>query len=81
MTTVQVYSLTRGRGTCRGCGAPIVWAQVVSTGKKMPFNPPATALSTLTDAADRRIDVVELDSHFATCPKADTFRKQRGGRP
>ena len=80
LKTVEIFAKTRGRGTCKGCGADVIWAQLVVTKKVMPLNPPAAALGTLTDAEGRLVDVVALDSHFATCPKAAAFRRPRGGR-
>ena len=32
---IEVFADTRGRGQCRGCHAPITWAEVVTSGKKM----------------------------------------------
>lgn len=46
---------------CKGCGAPIGYAVVVKSGKKMPFDP-------------RSEDKV---SHYATCPQAERFRRKQ----
>jgi hypothetical protein len=65
------------RGTCRSCGADIEWVETVS-GSRMPFNPPVRFV-TQFDLDD---DVAEVDraasvSHFATCPDADRWRRDR----
>jgi hypothetical protein len=49
------------QANCRGCGAAIEWFTTPS-GKKMPFDVDKDG---------------NIESHFATCPKADTFRKAR----
>jgi len=68
-------------GTCRGCGAAILWIRTPQ-GKRTPI-----------DAAVKKIWIAVLDgdppawtwilrdgheSHFATCPQAAEFRKGRG---
>lgn len=67
-------------GSCRSCGAAIVWA-VTGDGKRVPLN---------VDAMERRLaQVDELEdgtpvvrsvrtwvTHFATCPHADTWRRK-----
>jgi hypothetical protein len=47
---------------CRSCGAPIVWVRTVA-GYRMPVN-----------AAPGELDG---ESHFATCPHADAWRKKK----
>ena len=53
--------------TCASCRAPIAWV-VTAKGKRMPVNWPARA-----DADGVR----RGESHFATCPEADAWRKPR----
>ena len=65
------------RGSCRSCGASILWVET-STGKKMPL-----------DFEPERRFVIEASggmlatlrntyvSHFATCKFADQHRKPR----
>lgn len=76
--TIEIYADTRGRATCRGCQAPIEWAEVVASGKKMCFDGEIVALRTRQDSATRRlIEVVDLSTnHWATCPKRDQFRRR-----
>ena len=79
-TTIGVYADSRGLGKCRGpnCGAPIEWAQVVDSGRRMCFNRGAarTAIS-YEPGSRRRIDHLDLTAnHWATCPDADAFRAQ-----
>lgn len=49
---------------CRGCGALIEW-WTTTAGKPIPMN--------VTD------DPGKVTTHFATCPKADRFRKNSQG--
>jgi hypothetical protein len=81
MATLSIYHDTRADGTCRSCGAPIVWAQLL-TGARMPFDPPIIVarrqVSLLPD--DRVVDFVDMDhtrSHFASCPQARDWRRRR----
>lgn len=74
--TTDVYGDTRGGGVCRGCGAPLVWAEIVASGKRMPFNPPCVALTTRHDDGHRLIEAVDLaDNHWATCPQRNQFKR------
>jgi hypothetical protein len=54
-----------GESLCRGCGALIVWFDTIN-GKKMPMS-----VVKGTEDNERRV----LEPHFATCPKAASFRK------
>jgi hypothetical protein len=76
--TIQIFADTRGRATCRGCRAPIEWAEVVASGKKMCFNGQIVALSTHHDPETRRlVEVVDLaTNHWAACPARDQFRRK-----
>lgn len=78
---------------CKGCGADIIWIKM-PTGKAMPCDPekvpykntfPAGELTLITP--EGKIAKGELDlnsetygyvSHFATCPVANKFRKEKG---
>jgi len=66
--------------SCRSCGAPIVWALTLA-GKRIPLDPPEKRLVQRDLAADGT-KVVDLEdtwiSHFATCPQADSWRRERG---
>jgi hypothetical protein len=67
-------------GRCRSCGADIEWAELTS-GKRMPFNPPIVATLTQGDLLrdDRVIEVIDTDItpvHFQTCPQADDWRRK-----
>jgi hypothetical protein len=64
------------RGTCRSCGAPIVWATLRS-GSKHPFDREPRIIQQQTDLFAATVtDLVEGWSHYATCPDA----KQWSGR-
>jgi hypothetical protein len=76
--TIEIYADTRGPGKCRGCRAPIEWAEIVASGKKMCFDGQIVALETRHDPATHRlIEKVDLaTNHWATCPDRDAFRRK-----
>jgi len=80
--TIEVFADTRGRGVCRGphCGAAITWAEVVQTGRRMPFDGDPVALETRHDpASGRLIEALDLTAnHWATCPDWLSFKTRRG---
>lgn len=57
--------------TCRGCAAEILWVRL--NGRWHPVNP--RKLSIVIDEGNGRL-VSGHESHYATCPKADDFRKK-----
>jgi len=77
---VRVVAKTKGRGTCRSCGATITWYRTWPNEKAMPFDGEPVARK--SEHNERR-ELVELmsadDVHWRTCPDANTFRK-RGTR-
>jgi hypothetical protein len=77
MAILLIYQDSRA-GTCRSCGAPIEWAELVS-GKRMPFDPPIVPVRTQGNILDGRvIEHVETSvsaSHFQTCPDAKAWRR------
>jgi hypothetical protein len=78
MKTMEIYADTRGPGVCRGCHAPIEWATVVKSGKKMCFTGEIVALSTRHNDDRRLIEAVDFDTnHWAACPARDQFRSGR----
>jgi hypothetical protein len=80
MTTLLIYQDSKGAGTCRACGAPIVWAELTS-GKRHPFNAPLTVAGIQPGMFDERtverVENREQTSHFATCPQASAFRREK----
>ena len=60
------------------CRARIVWAFVVKTGSRLPFEYPLEVVSEHEAEDGRVIQVVKLRSHFATCPDAARFRRAKG---
>lgn len=76
--TIEIWADTRGMNTCRGCGRKIVWGEIVASGKKIPFDPPAVPLRTRHDEDSRRlIEILDLgENHFATCPKRADFSRK-----
>jgi hypothetical protein len=74
--TIDVYSDTRQAGRCKGCDADLTFAEVVKSGKRMPFNGVPVALLTRHDEAHRLIETLDLnDNHWASCPNAGDFRR------
>ena len=60
---------------CRSCAAPIIWVEMIKTGRRMPVDYPLTQMvvvdGTRTKGALRSVG----KSHFATCPNAGTHRR------
>jgi hypothetical protein len=76
MATLKVLDDTRGGGTCRSCGASIVWFELVS-GKRHPFEADPVYLRTTHDEAHRLIGEIDAaESHFAHCPDANEWRRR-----
>ena len=53
---------------CRSCRARIIWFKT-EAGKNMPVD------ADTVEADDEELDLSRHISHFATCAKADSFRK------
>lgn len=72
--------MSRDLSPCKGCGAPILWAKS-QAGNSMPLDATATPGGqwqvengiAFTDKSKPTGHV----SHFATCPKRDSFRKRK----
>lgn len=78
MRTTEIYSDTRRQAQCSGphCGKAILFAEIVKSGKTMPFSDPdLVALSTRHEMGTNRvIETVDLaESHFVDCPDAKRF--------
>lgn len=61
------------RSVCWGCGTLIKWLKT-KKGKAMPVELSEKVI--VTEAGEV---VRGYESHFATCPEADRFRRGRGG--
>lgn len=62
---------------CRGCGAPIRWAET-DAGKRMPLDlkPEKRAVSEETEDGRSIVRIVDAwVPHWGTCPVADTFKR------
>lgn len=75
---IAIEQHSQQRGRCRSCDAPIVWAVTVPNARRMPFNDPVI----LSPVMDPREGVVLVDmdrttSHFATCPDAARWRRNK----
>lgn len=57
----RFFWLITGQGTCRSCGAELFWCETQNK-RRIPVNVPPGG-ETVTE------------SHFATCPQANTWRK------
>lgn len=89
--TEQAEGTRSIEGTCRECGAPILWAWNNVTKKWIPldvrpivyFVRVAPTAQRLEVTLERRFSMKEKGagghavSHFSTCPKADTFSSSR----
>jgi len=76
--TIAIWADTRGRGICRGCGAAIEWAEIVASGKRMPFDVPIVEVSGHVDLdTGRDVHVVDLErNHWASCSKREQFKRR-----
>jgi len=64
---------------CKGCGAEIEWSKT-EAGKAVPLNKPPEKRFIMFVKPDglEYVKLVETwVSHFATCPKANDFRRLR----
>lgn len=75
--TIEVYADTLSNARpCRVCPALIQFAQVVASGRVMPFDAEVVALRSRHDEAHRLVLEVDLStSHFATCPNRDSIAR------
>jgi hypothetical protein len=58
--------------TCKACGAKLLWVDTAA-GKKIPLNASPFKAFYVKDNIGQMIDV--YIPHWATCPKAQTFKK------
>ena len=78
MALLEIFGDTRGKATCRSCGAPIEWAEMRKSGKRMPFDGEIVAVRT-SYVDGRLIEIVDstvTTSHFATCQHATDWRRR-----
>lgn len=79
MAILKVFDDTRNIGVCRSCQAQVTWCELTS-GKRMPFDGHPTYVKTEHEPETRRlvghIDSTINQSHFATCPDADRWRRR-----
>lgn len=78
---IEIYADSRGLGQCRSCGAAVEWAEVVKSGKRLPFDGEIVPVRTQDDllGGGRVIEVVDTTvtpSHFETCPDATAWRRR-----
>lgn len=78
--------------TCRSCGAPVIWVAHETTGKRAPLDARPDPKGNLAiDGGTYYVVAPELraqhalidglyTSHFATCPKASSWRA-KGKQP
>lgn len=75
-------------GTCRSCGAEIVWSEHVATKRRAPLqaDPHGTfvilplAGYRTAEPEDRRMNRKTYSNHYASCPDAAKWRSRAGGR-
>ena len=78
--TIEVWDDTMSNPTpCRDsrCEKPLIWYEVVKSGKRMCFESSAVPLMTKTDdQTGRLIAVMDWDdNHWRSCPGSDRFRR------
>ena len=61
---------------CKSCGAGIIWVKMES-GKAMPLDAKETLLWKPVREGMSPIQVKGHQSHFSTCPNADSHRKKK----
>lgn len=59
---------------CKGCGKPIQWIEM-NSGKKMPVD--AEPVTGVMIREGKGIITKVFTPHWATCPKANQFRKEK----
>ena len=71
----KVFDDTRGYGTCRSCGAKLVWYETLAK-RRMPLERDAVAVQ--SEHVDGRLVLhfAAEDSHFVQCPDAARFRRR-----
>ena len=76
-TFVRCLADTRGRGTCKACGAALTWMQTIA-GKRMCFDGDPVALKTEHSEDRRLVEVFSSDDvHWSRCPQAGQFKRAR----
>ena len=63
--------IKEGAGRCRSCGAEIFWIKNTQTGKLIPCDPRVRTVITETGNC-----IKGRETHFATCPQAEEWRKK-----
>lgn len=80
MALIDIYQDSRGKGRCRSCGADVEWAEVVKSGKRIPFDGEIVTVRTQGGILESRIvetvDTGVTSSHFETCPQAKDWRRR-----
>jgi hypothetical protein len=81
MSLIDIWAKSKGPGKCRSCGAVITWAEVVKSGKRMPFDGEIVSVKTShhpeTAEPIETVDTTITKSHFASCTEPDKWRKKR----
>lgn len=76
MSMVQVRASTRREGKCTGCYAPIVWYRTKQD-KLLPFNQDVKPHEQPSLMGPPEFVLIDNKyAHWATCPKADQFRRR-----
>jgi hypothetical protein len=76
--TIEICPDRRGRGVCRGCGAALVYGEIVTSGKRMCVDVPAVALETRHEEATRRvIEAITFEAnHGARRRQRERFKRR-----
>lgn len=81
MTIMKIYQDSKGRGTCRSCGAAIEWAELVTSGRRHPFDAPIVAVRTQGSILENGrviedVDTAVSSTHFASCPQGKQWSRR-----
>jgi hypothetical protein len=73
-------------GKCRSCGKPVLWVEMLGSGKKNPLDPEPTDKGNVVLVGEGKAEMVRGTdkspgellylSHFATCTQAAKHRKK-----
>jgi hypothetical protein len=77
---IAIGADSRNTARCRSCDASIEWAVTVPANRRMPFDYPivlSVDIDPATPAGVVYVDMTKTTAHFATCPHANRWRKNK----
>lgn len=80
MTRMKMSPAAEGAHKCKGCGADILWGITTEGGRHIPLDAKAEKRFILVSRGEDEVPAALMRdtyiSHFATCPKAQEFRRR-----